>query len=203
MFKIALDAGHGLHTGGKRCLRSLDPNETREWWLNNRICDEIERILESEFQKGVDYDLIRLDDTTGETDIDLDVRVAKANKFNADYLLSIHHNAGANGTSVGGPTVHIRPYRDNEAWAKMGILWDNFIGQANKIGFSNRMSSNVWVNRFKVISGIKNACLFECGFMDSRVDIKYILREDYAMAVARGFADGLIQIGGLVSTKEE
>ena len=203
MFKIALDAGHGLHTGGKRCLRSLDPNETREWWLNNRICDEIERILATECKLGEDYDLIRLDDTTGETDVSLDSRVAKANNFKADYLLSIHHNAGAKGTSVGGPTVHIRPNRGEDSWQKMGVLWDNFIGQVNKLGFSNRMSSNVWVNRFKVISGIKDACLFECGFMDSRVDINYILREDYAMAAARGFANGLMQIGGLVPSNPQ
>lgn len=42
MFKLALDAGHGLYTAGKRCLKSLDPNETREWVLNNRICNKIQ-----------------------------------------------------------------------------------------------------------------------------------------------------------------
>ena len=26
--KIAIDAGHGLNTSGKRCLKSLDPNQT-------------------------------------------------------------------------------------------------------------------------------------------------------------------------------
>ena len=39
MFKIALNAGHYLNTAGKRCLKKLDKNETREWVLNNRICD--------------------------------------------------------------------------------------------------------------------------------------------------------------------
>ena len=37
MAKIAIDAGHGLYTEGKRCLKSLDPNETREWQLNERV----------------------------------------------------------------------------------------------------------------------------------------------------------------------
>ena len=31
IFKLALNAGHGLYTEGKRCLKSLDPKETREW----------------------------------------------------------------------------------------------------------------------------------------------------------------------------
>ena len=47
MFKIALDAGHGLYTAGKRCLKAIDPNETREWWLNDRICDKVEKKLAS------------------------------------------------------------------------------------------------------------------------------------------------------------
>ena len=45
MFKIVLDAGHGRNTPGKRCLKSLDPAETREWVLNARICDKVEQLL--------------------------------------------------------------------------------------------------------------------------------------------------------------
>ena len=40
-FKIALTAGHYKYTAGKRCLKSIDPNETREWWLNDRIADKV------------------------------------------------------------------------------------------------------------------------------------------------------------------
>ena len=45
MFKIALNAGHGLKTAGKRCLKSIDPNETREWVLNSRIEEKITQNL--------------------------------------------------------------------------------------------------------------------------------------------------------------
>ena len=41
MYKIALNAGHGMSTPGKRCLKSIDTNETRENFLNRRICDKI------------------------------------------------------------------------------------------------------------------------------------------------------------------
>jgi len=34
---ICIDAGHFLGTPGKRCLKSIDPNETREWVLNDNI----------------------------------------------------------------------------------------------------------------------------------------------------------------------
>ena len=33
MFKLALSAGHGYSTPGKRCHKDLDPNQTREWQL--------------------------------------------------------------------------------------------------------------------------------------------------------------------------
>lgn len=45
MFKLALNAGHGYNTAGKRCLKSIDPKETREYVLNKRICDYIQKTL--------------------------------------------------------------------------------------------------------------------------------------------------------------
>lgn len=36
-FRIALTAGHYYYTPGKRCLKSIDPNETREWVLTDPI----------------------------------------------------------------------------------------------------------------------------------------------------------------------
>ena len=102
MFKLALSAGHGLNTSGKRCLKSIDPKETREWVLNDRICDKIETKLKA--YSG--YDILRVDDTTGKKDIPLKTRSSNANKWNADFYLAIHHNAGVNG-GAGGGTIAI------------------------------------------------------------------------------------------------
>ena len=66
-FKLALNAGHGMSTAGKRCMKALDPNETREWYLNDRICDKIENLLKN--YNGIE--VLRIDDTTGATDISL------------------------------------------------------------------------------------------------------------------------------------
>ena len=97
MFKIALTAGHYKYTSGKRCPKKLDPNETREWTLNNRIADKIESLLKS--YEG--YSLLRTDDTTGEKAISVEDRTAAANKFGADIYISIHHNAGIEETVNG------------------------------------------------------------------------------------------------------
>ena len=61
MFKLALTAGHYLGTAGKRCLKALDPKETREWWLNDRIVDKIQKKLSA--YEGIE--ILRTDDTTG------------------------------------------------------------------------------------------------------------------------------------------
>ena len=92
MSKIVLDAGHGRYTAGKRCLKSLDRNETREWVLNARVADATEAYLRS-----AGHVVLRVDDVSGDTDVPLAVRVTMANEWNADYYASIHHNAGING----------------------------------------------------------------------------------------------------------
>ena len=102
-FKIALTAGHYLNTAGKRCLKSLDPNETREWVLNDRIADKVEKLLEN----YTSWELIRTDDTTGKKDISLAARTNAANNFKADFYLSVHHNAGVNGQKGGGIMVYV------------------------------------------------------------------------------------------------
>ena len=36
-FLLALDAGHGLPTEGRRMPANLDPSQHQEWWLNDRV----------------------------------------------------------------------------------------------------------------------------------------------------------------------
>ena len=98
---IALDAGHGMKTAGKRCLKSIDPNQTREWYLNDRIADRLQELL-----AGYECKVVRVDDTTGAKDISLSARVKTANTAKADVYVSIHHNAGINGRTGCGTVVY-------------------------------------------------------------------------------------------------
>ena len=93
--KIALSAGHYRYTAGKRIPKKLDKNETREWALNDRICDKIEQKLKA--YEG--YELLRTDDTTGEKAISVEDRAAAANKFGAEVYIAVHHNAGIGGSA--------------------------------------------------------------------------------------------------------
>ena len=101
---FAIDAGHYIDTPGKRCLKSIDPGETREWVLNSRIADKVQERLQ-----GYNCSTMRVDDVTGEKEISLSKRVALANQADADLYLSFHHNAGIHGGSGGGCVVYVAP----------------------------------------------------------------------------------------------
>ena len=65
---FAIDAGHYIDTPGKRCLKSIDPGETREWVLNSRIADKVQERL-----RGYRCATMRVDDVTGEKEISLSI----------------------------------------------------------------------------------------------------------------------------------
>lgn len=191
MFKIALNAGHGLNTAGKRCLASLDPNETREWQLNSRICNKIEDKL-----KAYDgYELIRLDDTTGKTDIALATRTKKANDFKADFYLSIHHNAGVGGKNGGGIIAIVYTKVDDTTLDYQTALYDSVIKYTNLKG--NRSQPLQKQNLHEVRESKMPAVLLECGFMDSSYDVPIILTDKFADQVASACVEVLVSKGGL------
>lgn len=191
MFKIALNAGHYLYTSGKRCLASLDPNETREWVLNNRICDKVEEKL-----KAYDgYELLRIDDTLGQTDLSVDARAKKANAFGADIYVSVHHNAGINGGSGGGIMAYVYLKVDSETKELQSLLYNKLI---EKTGLKGNRSNPLEAADFGELRLTRMpAVLLECGFMDSATDVPIILSEDFAEKAAEAITEAIAQNGGL------
>jgi len=191
MFKIALNAGHGLNTAGKRCSKSLDKNQTREWWLNDRICDKIEQKL-----KAYDgYSLIRLDDTTGKTDVALKTRTDNANKFGADFYLSIHHNAGILGGKGGGVVAITYTKVDKTTLEWQKALYDSIIKHTGLKG--NRATPLAKQNLHECRESVMPCVLLECGFMDSKTDVPIILTDDFADKVATACVEVLVAKGKL------
>ena len=191
MFKIALTAGHYKDTPGKRCLKSLDPNETREWVLNDRICDKIEQKL-----KAYDgYALLRTDDTTGATDVSLANRTKTANSFGADFYLSIHHNAGINGGSGGGIVAYVYTNVDanTKDWQKK--LYDAVVAKTGLRG--NRATPLASSNLHECRETSMPAVLMECGFMDSATDVPIILTDAFADNVATACVEVIVEKGKL------
>ena len=197
MFKLVLNAGHYKGTAGKRCLKKLDKFETREWVLNDRICDKIEKKLKD--YEG--YQLLRTDDTTGSTDVSLENRVTKANLWGGDFYLSIHHNAGINGGNGGGVMAYTYTNVDatTKAWQKE--LYDAIIKTTGLKG--NRATPLASANLYECRKTKMPCVLLECGFMDSATDVPIILTDDFADKVASACVSVIVSKGGLKKKKVE
>lgn len=183
--KIGIDAGHGINTAGKRCLKEFDVNETREWILNSRIATKVCNLL-----KEYGVKTLRLDDVTGNTDIELNTRTRNANNENVDFVLSIHHNAG------GGTGIETFVYNQACLNGKSGeiarVLQDKLV---EKTGMRDR---GVKTGNFAIIRDTKMlACLVECGFMDNANDTPRILTEEYSNIVVNALVEGLVEYFGL------
>jgi N-acetylmuramoyl-L-alanine amidase len=187
MVRVAIDAGHGMNTAGKRLLKSLDKAETREWVLNNRVANYVEELL-----KGFEnVEVLRVDDRTGKRDVPLSERTKKANDWKADIYISIHHNAGINGGSGGGITVYRYPNSSKMTKEMLKKLYDYLIKHT---GLKGNRSQPLNDANFQVLRQTKMAAaLIEGGFMDSKTDVPIILTDrfakQYASAVVEFLAD--------------
>ena len=188
MFKLALGAGHGRDTAGKRCLKSLDPNETREWWLNDRICDKVERLLAG--YEGVE--VLRLDDSDdGAEDVALAERVSAANAWGADFYLSIHHNAGINGGKGGGIVAYCHPKAGKVSVEWRDDLYEVLVEHTGLRG--NRSTPKTTADHYVTRNTKMPSVLLELGFMDSATDVPVILSDEYAQSCADAIVDVVVR----------
>lgn len=194
-FVCAVDAGHYLGTAGKRCLKALDPNETREWVLNDRVARAFQ-------ERAAEYEgflTVRVDDPTGRSDTTLQQRVALANAIDADLYISVHHNAGINGRNL--PNVHeggIEAYcsktsTDSPAWRD--AIYDAMIAAGGPRG--NRASPKAKADWYVCVHTDMPAVLVECGFMDSADDLSFILDPDCSRRMGIAAADAVAAKAGL------
>ena len=186
--KIAIDAGHGLHTPGKRCLKSIDPKETREWQLNSRIaarvCTELTRL-------GITA--VRMDDPTGAVDVPLSQRARNA--AGCDYYISIHHDSGISGGTGGGVTVFAYAGASKAALRLRDTLYRHVIAETGLKG--NRAEPLKTANFAVLRETSMPAALIECGFMDSRTDTPLILTADFAARAATGIVKAVCELCGV------
>lgn len=186
--KIAIDAGHGYNTAGKRT-----PDGIREWTLNNAVATYL-----AEYLKGY-ATTFRTDDTTGKTDVKLSTRRNNAVNKGAKLLISIHHNAftgkwnDATGVSVYRHTL----YSHKEA---KDLTVKLSAAMSKETGLRNRGAKTAM---FTVIATSKIPCvLCEGGFMDSKNDSKYIRTEEGQRAYAKAVADTIISYYELKQPKK-
>ena len=189
-FLLAVDAGHGKYVGGNRCLHSLDPNQTAEWVLADRVARAITeraRIYEG-------FETIRVDDPTGVEDVGMTRRCATANRAGADFYISLHFDAGICGGSGGGITAYCIATGGQAEQYRDAI--HRSVIQAGGIR-GDRANPLQTANFFVLRETDAPAVLIECGFMDSRHDVPIILNPDYERKIGIAIADCIAQKNGL------
>lgn len=181
--KIAIDAGHGKNTKGKRT-----PDGIREWELNSLVAKYL-----AEYLKGY-ATTFRTDDTTGKIDVKLTTRRNKAINKGANLLVSIHHNAN---TGKWNSATGVEVYRHSLFSHKQAKDLTSKLASAisKQTGLKNRGAKKAL---FTVIATSKIPCvLCEGGFMDGRSDSHYIRTTEGQKAYAKAVADTIINYYGL------
>ena len=196
--KIAYNAGHILKTPGKRIPAELDPAETREWTLNDRIA----RAFAREMGRYRNVELRRLDDPEGIKPLDIDARVAQANLWPADFYLSIHHNAAGRIFSGGGAEVYLdAPGGPSEQYAR--AIYKEVVKATGLTGDrADPIRTGDEASLYETRATNMPAVLVEYGFMDSRTDVPVILSAEFARKAAQATALAIARIAGL-ERKEE
>lgn len=196
VFKIAISAGHCLTTAGKRLPKKLDPKQTREWVLNDRIA----RYLEESAAQYDGVEILRLDNRDGSAGNKNAKRAKKANDWGADFLIDIHHNAGIN-LSKGGGIVAFCHKKNTPAEKYRDAIYDACIAAG---GLKGNRANPKQAKAYEILRKVKApAVLMEYGFMDSKTDAPVILTDAYAKLVAYATMEGIAKIAKLKKVKTE
>lgn len=195
-FKLAIDAGHGLKTLGKRLPKALDPKQTREWTLNDRVA----RYIAEAAALYENVLVLRVDDPAGKKDVSLSKRCKAANSWGADVYISCHHNAGIK-LGTGGGIVAFCYKESTKAAEYRNAIYMACIGAG---GLHGNRSNPTPEKGFYVLKHTKApAALIEYGFMDSRTDAPVILTEEYSKMVGYATMEGIAKVAGLKKKAEK
>lgn len=176
---VALDAGHGLNTAGKRT-----PDGIREWTLNDKVRDHVVRFL-------MDYNVefIFPDGNEGKKDESLSSRLQMYLNAAVDAVVSMHHNAFK---GIWGAANGVETYVDKKpTTADLRLAECIHKRLVEYTGLQDRgIKKENWyvINQNKV-----PAVLTEGGFMDNKGDYAVITSEAGQKAYARAVAEGLIE----------
>ena len=167
--KIAIDAGHGPNTPGKRA----PDGSLREFDFNSAVAKMVaSRLLEFGHETIAVHRHF--------SDRRLPKRTAEANKWGADLYISIHANAAGKGTwnsALGVETYCYKRGRRSE--------WFAHIVQTNIIKATGRRDRGVKTATFWVLRKTKMpAVLIECGFMTNRKELELLKSDEYRESIA-------------------
>jgi N-acetylmuramoyl-L-alanine amidase len=194
--RVVIDPGHGGENTGTRGRAGVSEKK-----LALDIAFRVERLLEDE---GIEVVLTRRKDVY----VELDDRIAIANKIKADLFLSVHLNWTAD-SSVSGIETYLMPEAGEASMIRPSRRFDNgqsFPGNNNdrandalarsvhrslvtRTGAEDR---GVRTSRFAVLRDAKcPAALLECGYMSNPSEERSLMTEGYRERIAQAISRGI------------
>ncbi|MCL2739581.1 MAG: N-acetylmuramoyl-L-alanine amidase [Oscillospiraceae bacterium] len=182
--KIAIDAGHGFNTPGKR-----SPDGTmREWSFNSDVATRVCELL-----KKYGINTLRTDDIMGKNDIGLSDRSQMIRAEKCDLSVSIHANAG------GGTGIETFAYKPGTNADKLANLV-----QAHLIRKTGMRDRGVKYSGFHmVVYPPCPAILCELGFMDNASDLGKLKSDDYRFYCATAIVAGILEYLRIENKEDE
>lgn len=181
VFKIAIDAGHGNHTAGKR----TPDGAMREFWFNNPVAQMVGKFLRERY---VGVSVLHPYDTTGAKDTPLINRTNTANQWGADAFVSVHANAfgGGGWNTAGGIETFI--YTNPSSMSR--VFASNVNDQLVK--WSGLVNRGVKTANFAVVRDTRcPSILVECGFMSNKEEAALLMSAAYRAKCAEAIAAGI------------
>ena len=180
MTKIFIDPGHGGTDPGAQA------NGLREKDLTLSIALKLRNILNNEYE-GHSLLLSRTTDKT----LQLGERTTMANNWGANYLVSIHINAGG-GTGFESYIYNGSYAGKAETNRLRGLVHDAIVSET---GFQNRGKKEA--NFHMLRESNMHSVLTENGFIDHSADASKLKSDAFLTSIARGHAKGLARALGL------
>lgn len=170
--KIMIDPGHGGSDPGA-VNEKLNIDEKQ---LNLSVA---QKLYEELGNKGYNVAMTRYDDSF----VELDDIAKKANEFNADVFISIHHNSGDNPATKGIETYF---YQSGDSKAFLDYIHKNLISESKAIDRGKKEAAFVVIKKTYM-----PAVLLELGFITNEGEVKKNNSPAYQDILVKGISKGV------------
>lgn len=195
-YRVAIDAGHGSKTAGKRT-----PDGYLEHWINVKTAYYAEQYLEA---RGVECVRIGWDDTNAKDDADVSLtqRQKQIKAADCDIALSMHANAygtGYNSANGVETLVHKTASKRGDSTALAKAIQAQLIKGTSQTNRGVKQQSLAMCNCTAM--GVKAAALMEIGFMTNKHEAKLMMTDVFCKEQGEDTARGALAYLGIADKK--
>lgn len=187
-YRVAIDAGHGSFTAGKRT-----PDGYREHYINADVANYLDRALK---RCGIETVKIAWNDTisTDDSDVALGTRQRQVKNANCELSVSCHANAHGNGSTYNSAQGIETLIHNNSAKARDSETLANKV-QRYLIQNTSQKNRGVKTANLAMCNcaamGTKASILVEIGFMTNQYEAELMKTDAFCLECAEEIAQGI------------